>query len=195
MIQILTILNPITFIEENWNINIDNLDYNQWQQYVVEIIGNSNEMAFNYYLDCLNPQIYKDKLYFDTTSFAYKEIIIKYFRRLYTLINYIEYNYWLDKLINKIQDNLIFEYEFKITSKVMKEHPKIDKPKKESKPNKWVKLETEDLFDGHKTYIYENLKTGEQIESDDPNKLEELNAPKKKEKVQKVVSFSFKFNK
>ena len=56
------------------------------------------------------------------------------------------------------------------------------------------------MFTGKTNYIYSNLKTGEEIISDNPNLLEELNKSKeKKNKVTKVLSlpigFSFKLNK
>lgn len=199
MIQILTVLNPINNQEENWNIDIFNLDYLQWEQHLTEIIGNNDEMAFNYYINCLNPQIYKNKLYYDTKSFAYKDIITKYFRRLYTITNYIIYNYWLDKLLERIKENLIFENEF-YNSQKMKDNPhkttNRNKGTKKSTPkNIWIKHETEDLFEGNTIYLYENLKTGEQIESTNPDMLEELNTKKPKQKKQRLVITTFNFNK
>lgn len=198
MIQTLIIFNPVTNTEETWNIEIRNLEYNNWERSLIELKANSNRMAFEYYLNSLNPQIYNDKLYYDTTSVIYNDILNNYFRRLYTITDYIEYNYWFDKLINRIQENIIFEYNFKI-SHTMKEGPVKTKKvsngtKKPTIPNKWVRHETADLFDGKTTYIYENLKTGEQMESDNPDLLNELNAKHKKKTVS-YTKFSFSFSK
>lgn len=198
MIQTLIILNPVTNAEETWNIEIRNLEYNNWERNLIELKANSNRTAFEYYLNSLNPQIYNDKLYYDTTSVIYNDVLNNYFRRLYTITNYIEYNYWFDKLINRIQENIIFEYNFKI-SHTMKEGPVKTKKvsngtKKSTIPNKWIRHETINLFDGKTTYIYENLKTGEQMESDNPDLLNELNAKHKKKTVS-YTKFSFSFSK
>ena len=109
--------------------------------------------------------------------------------------NFKIYNEYVDKLINRHIENILFEFN----NPIPKKKPTNSK-KQKAKPNKWIKAETNDLFTGQIRYIYENLKTGEIITSGNPNLLEELNTKKqKKEKIQqpKVIStegliFNFK---
>lgn len=122
-----------------------------------------------------------------------------YYFYLVKLQNQIIYNKYLDKLIDKHIDNLIFEYYNPIKQIITKASTKIKK--KNTKPNKFIKQVTNDLYTGEEIYIYENIKTGEIIESKNPNLLDELNAPKKKEKSNKVKtkptsldSMTFSFN-
>ena len=107
-----------------------------------------------------------------------------YYFYLVKLQNQITYNKYLDKLIDRHIDNLIFEYYNPIKQITTKANVKIKK--KNTKSNKFIKQTTTDLYTGEEIYIYENLKTGEIIESKNPNLLEELNSPKKKEKSIKV---------
>ena len=58
------------------------------------------------------------------------------------------------------------------------------------------------MFTDKTNYIYSNLKTGDEIISDNPDLLEELNKPKekkKKDKTPKIINlpegFTFKFKK
>ena len=107
-----------------------------------------------------------------------------YYYYLLRLDNQILYNTYIDKLIKRHLDNIIFEYEHPyIKSNIDK--PK-NKPSKKQIPNKFIKQVTTDLFTGETIYIYENFKTGEVIESKNPNLLDELNASKKKERPKKV---------
>ena len=88
---------------------------------------------------------------------------------------------------------------FEFNNPIVKKKPTNSK-KQKSKPNKWIKAITNDIFTGEERYIYENLKTGELITSSNPNLLEELNASKqrkKKENKPTVIStesiiFNFK---
>ena len=75
------------------------------------------------------------------------------------------------------------------------------KIKKKLPENKFIKYTTKDIFTGKETYIYENLRTLEKINVDNPNLLEELNAPKKKKVKKKkevgvpINSMTFSFKK
>ena len=73
--------------------------------------------------------------------------------------------------------------------------PKQEKVKSENKKATWIMHETEDLFNGKKQYLYENLKTGESISSDNPNMLDELKSRKKVKKEPKIINFTINFNK
>ena len=67
--------------------------------------------------------------------------------------------------------------------------------------NKFIKYTTKDIFTEKETYIYENLRTLEKINSNNPNLLEELNTPKKKKIKKKkevgvpISSMTFSFKK
>lgn len=114
----------------------------------------------------------------------YQTKLNNYYFYLSRLQNQILYNKYLDKLINTHNYNLIFEYFNPIKQVTTAASTKIKK--KTKKPNKFIKQITTDLYTGEEIYIYENFKTGEIIESKNPNLLDELNAPKKKEKIKKV---------
>ena len=198
MIQTITYNNPITNTEESLVIDIDSLyiDWAKWQrdQYLL----NNKDLydILNDYindLDCTRE--YKCGRPMMTTYSQYKIIIIEFFKILYKIPGYSIYNEYVDKLINRHVENILFEFNNPIPKKKT-----TNSKKQKSKPNKWIKAETNDLFTGKKRYIYENLKTGEIITSGNPNLLEELNTKKqKKEKIQqpKIIStegliFNFK---
>lgn len=132
-----------------------------------------------------------------TTFLMYKSAMNDYYYYLLKLDNQITYNKYLDALIDKHIQNIIFEYA----------HPynpiKINKKKRNSKkrtiPNKFIKQETIDMFTGERTYFYINPKTGEEYESSNPDFISELKQRKKKEKSPKrgavpisAMTFDFK---
>ena len=100
-------------------------------------------------------------------------------------------------------NNRICEDYVQKTKEFEKSKGKQKKPKKTKVKDEFVKSISTDLFDGTPKYIYSNLKTGQEIISDNPDLLEELNKPKEKKRnvrvSPKVVSlpsgFTFKFNK
>lgn len=135
-----------------------------------------------------------------TTYPMYNIKLSNYYFYLIKLQDQILYNTYLDRLINRHIDNLIFEYEHPMKQIIIK--PSIKTKKKDKIPNKFVKQITNDLFTGEEIYIYENFKTGEIIESKNPDLLDELNAPKKKKKPIKIKTIrvpmeamTFNFNK
>lgn len=197
MIQTITYNNPITNIEESLVLDIDSLYYD----YLTFI----NELAILYIgdiykeldsiltdLDCT--RIFKSGRPMMIQYSQYKINIIKFIRLLNKIPGYSIYNEYIDKLINRHIENILFEFN----NPIVKKKPTQSK-KQKSKPNKWIKAETNDLFTGEKRYIYENLKTGEIITSGNPDLLESLNAskPKKKKEEVKIISkegliFNFK---
>ena len=135
-----------------------------------------------------------------TTFLMYNSTMNNYYYYLLKLNNYITYNKYLDALINRHIQNIIFEYA----------HPynpvKVNKKKRNSKkrtiPNKFIRQETIDMFTGEKKYFYTNPKTGEEYESSNPDFISELTQRKKKEKAPKrsvvpisSMTFNFKKNK
>lgn len=198
MIQTITYNNPITNTEESLVIDIDSLyiDWAKWQcdQYLL-----NNKDLYDILNDFLNDldctREYKCGRPMMTTYSQYKIIIAEFFKILYKIPGYSIYNEYVDKLINRHVENILFEF-----NNPMPKKKTTNSKKQKSKPNKWIKAETNDLFTGEKRYIYENLKTGEIITSGNPNLLEELNTKKqKKGKIQqpKIIStegliFNFK---
>lgn len=120
-----------------------------------------------------------------TNSPHYKEIVERFIRTLFRLpfSEYIFYNFFLNELIKRHQENLAFELDFN-SIQTVKEKP-IKKKKKDKVPNKYIRSETHNLFTGELEYDYTNFATGDSFISPDPNLLEELNSPKKQTKTKK----------
>ena len=151
-------------------------------------------------LDCtrLNK---KGQQLISTEHYSYENTIYLYIRILLRIKNEITYNAYYDILLKRHNANLEFESEYKtpVISKTKK--AKTDKPKKIKVENKFIRKVTIDLFTDKEVYIYFNPKTGEEIESDNPNLLDELNERlKRKSKVKsnnyiKPEHLHFNFNK
>lgn len=182
MIQTITYNNPITNNEESLIIDLD-LIYMDWAKWQIDIglLQNKDLYAIldDYLKDLDCTRIFKSGRPMMINYTQYKIIIAEFFKILYKIPGYSIYNEYIDKLINRHIENILFEFN----NPIVKKKPTQSK-KQKSKPNKWIKAETNDLFTGEKRYIYENLKTGEIITSANPNLLEELNV--KKEKIKKV---------
>ena len=107
--------------------------------------------------------------------------------------NILIQNDYITKIIDFHKNNIIIE----ATRYNNLKKPETKKSKGKSKPNKFVRQVTKDIFTGETVYVYTNLKTGETIKSTDGNKLDELNAKKKakKEKTSYVPmsAMTFKF--
>lgn len=183
MIQNLIFVNPITNQTNNININYPNVDYIYWKSVidcktdkdVIKVLEDKlNNLDCTKEYDCGRPMM--------TTYFNYNSVISDYFYYLYKLNNQLLYNEYINKFINRHIENIVFEYEHPYLDKSTK---KVTKRKK-TPANKFIKYVTFDIFTNEKIYVYENLYTKEQIKSNNPNLLEELNAPKKKER-KKVI--------
>lgn len=203
MIQTITYNNPITNTEESLVLDIDSIHY-EHHDFLLDLQilyeGNiySHLKSILADLDCT--RIYKSGRPMMIEYPQYKITIIKFIKLLNKIPGYSIYNEYIDKLINRHIENILFEFN----NPIIKKKPTNSK-KQKSKPNKWIKAVTNDIFTGEERYIYENLKTGEIITSGNPNLLEELNNKKeKKTKLDKIVpqtdlslnyvSFSFKKN-
>ena len=122
---------------------------------------------------------------FTTTSSRYDELVELYIRFLLKIPykDFILYNYFVDELFKKHQENIAFEEYFNSTQ--VSEAKSTKKTKKDKVPNKYVRSETHNLFTGELEYDYTNFATGDSFISSDPNLLEELNVPKKRVKTKK----------
>lgn len=197
MIQTITYNNPITNNEESLVIDLEiiYIDWNKWQidQYVFH--NKDLYVILEDYLKDLDcTRNYKSGRPMMIQYTQYKIIIAEFLKILNKIPSYSIYNEYIDKLINRHIENILFEFN----NPIVKKKPSQSK-KQKAKPNKWIKAVTNDIFTGEERYIYENLKTGEIITSGNPNLLDELNAPKKKVKevTPKVISsegviFSFR---
>lgn len=134
----------------------------------------------------------------DIYSYAYVNILERYYWYLLHIDNYILYNEYLDKLIVQHKIN-INDFNNNIQTET------IIKTKKKSyntRKNVYVKHIVRNIFTGAVEYEYINHKTEDKIISDNPNLLETLNAKPKKEKKKTYTSiplssmtFSFTKNK
>lgn len=202
MILSLNYVNPINNQQENLKIKYPIVDYIYFKSIKEynndsDLITILNNILKN--LDCTIEYSYgRPRM---TTYPIYTMILSEYYFYLNHIINQFVYNKYIDKVIKRHIDNLIFEYEHPYVPPVSKKKSTIKKNK--LPPNKFFKYVTHDLFTRKEIYIYINPRTKEEINSDNPNMLDELNAPKKKEhkksiKIKKTgvpisaMTFSFK---
>lgn len=126
-------------------------------------------------------------------SQRYKNALSDIYYYVNRLENILIQNEYITKIIDFHKNNIIIE----ATRYNNLKKPETKKSKSKTKPNKFVRQVTKDMFTGETLYVYTNLKTGETIKSTDRNKLDELNA-KKKVKREKSVgvpmsAMTFKF--
>lgn len=185
MIVTITYNNPISNNEEDLVIDIDAIHYEQRDflldlqiLYEGDIYKELNSILAD--LDCT--RIFKSGRPMMIEYSQYKINIAKFLKLLYKIPGYSIYNEYINKLINRHIENILFEFN----NPIVKKKPTNSK-KQKAKPNKWIKAVTNDIFTGEERYIYENLKTGEIITSGNPDLLETLNA-KKEKKTKEVKS-------
>lgn len=202
MILPLNYVNPINNQEEILNIEYPRVDYmsfkstkeyNNDYDLIVILDDIIKELDCTIEYDCGRPKV--------TTFPIYNMTLSEYYFYLSRIINQFIYNNYIDKVIKRHIDNLVFEYEHPYVPPVSKKKSTIKK--KKLPPNKFFKQVTHDLFTGKEKYIYTNPRTGEEIMSNNPNMLDELNASKKKERKKSIkikqtgvpisaMTFSFK---
>lgn len=202
MILPLNYVNPINNQEEILNIEYPRVDYmsfrstkeyNNDSDLIVILDGIIKELDCTIKYDYGRPKV--------TTFPIYNMTLSEYYFYLSRITNQFIYNNYINKVIKRHIDNLVFEYEHPYIPPVSKK--KSTTKKKKLPPNKFFKQVTHDLFTGKEKYIYTNPRTKEEIMSNNPNILDELNASKKKERKKSIkikqtgvpisaMTFSFK---
>lgn len=177
--------NPITNQIDNLDIKDLKLDYFNWKSIINcktdnDIINVLNTKLKE--LDCTKEYSYGRTMM--VNSFIYDTTMSNYYYYLIKLNNQFLYNIYVNKLINRHIKNIIFEYNYPYIENKNKNQNKIKKKKRPI--NKFVKYVTFDMFTNKEIFVYENPFTKEIIESDNPNLLDELNAPKKKERKKSI---------
>lgn len=198
----LMFVNPITEQDSFLVVDYPKVDYMYWRSCIdvkndSDIIAILNDKLKD--LDCTKE--YSCGRPMMTNYFSYTSAISNYCYYLYKLTNQIIYNTYIDKLIDRHIKNIVFEYEHPYVQNHIKDRK--ESKKKKLPHNKFVSYTTLDMFTNKKVYIYENARTKEKIESNNPDLLDELNAPKKKERKKSIkikevgvpisaMTFSFK---
>lgn len=126
-------------------------------------------------LDCTKE--YNGVRFRTTTYPIYSMFLSDYYFYVNKIVNQFIYNEYIDKLIKRHIDNIVFEHDNPYIA-----NTKTNKKKKKSPPNKFVKYTTKDMFTNKSKYVYCNYKTDEQIESDNPDLLDKLNSKVSKRK-------------
>lgn len=191
-------INPFTLTEDVLHINRPNVDALYWYNSIncktdKDIVKVLNDILDR--LDCTKE--YECGRPMMTTFFNYTNAMSDYYYYLLKLNNYITYNKYLDKLIQRHIDNVLFEYEHPYQPK------QVGKKRRNSRnrtiPNKFIKHKTTDLFTGVDKFIYSNPKTGEEYETSNPNFEQEIKRKQTKTKRNKTagvpisaMTFSFK---
>lgn len=198
MIQKLTYNNPITNKEDCIKICYPTIDYAKFKRLrdynndsdLIEILNNILKD-----LDCSRE--YNGVRFRTTSHLIYDTFLSDYYFYLNKITNQFIYNQYVDKLIKRHVDNLVFEYEHPYVENNNKK--KNTNKRKKSPPNKFIKYTTKDIFTNKTKYVYCNYKTDEQIVSDNGDMLDKLNSVKKKSTKSKQIgvpmsamTFSFK---
>ena len=198
----LTYINPINNQQEELKLEYPSIDYMKFKS----IYEYNNDFDLINILDKILKKLdctieYSCGRTCVTTFPIYNMTLSEYYFYLIRINNQFIYNNYIDKLIKRHIDNLIFEYEHPYAPPISKK--KSTTKKKKLPPNKFFKQVTHDLFTDKEKYIYTNPRTREEIISDNPNMLDELNTSKKKERKKSIkikqtgvpisaMTFSFK---
>ena len=180
----ITWINSLTNFEDIFIIEYPIVDAKFWYNIKPytndnDIINILNNLLIN--IDCTKEYSFGRPMM--TTLFNYKDYISKYYYYLTKLNNQFIYNKFIDKLIKRHSDNILFEYKHPYIPKTI-EKKKLSN-KKKFKNNKIIKQETIDMFTRDKIYIFTDIKTGEQYETNNENFIEELNNRNKKKNISK----------
>ena len=183
-----------------YNHKIINYEYLDWIKY---ISGFEKYTPVEYFyqiikeLDCSKINK-KGQQLMSIHHYEYPLLINNAIKVLDRILDYRLYNDLFLYLVSCHERNLEIckEYDEEQRNKQTIKNPKT-RAKKTKIKDEYLKSISTDLFTGKTNYIYSNLKTGDEIISDNPDLLEELNKPKeRKKKTPKVLSlpigFSFK---
>lgn len=185
-----------------YNHNLFNYTYLEWNRYCYELdkYGDNyiNEIFKD--LNCDRYNKYGQQL-ISINDYEYQLLLNNAIRVFDKLNDCLSYNSLFFNLISIHKNNVQVCEEYSTRLKETEIHKTNRKSTKKPKvKDEYLRSVSTDLFTGEPKYIYSNLKTGDEIISDNPDLLEELNKPKeKKKKATKVLSlpigFSFKLNK
>ena len=181
-----------------YNHNLFNYSYLEWNRYCK--YGNNYIYEIFKELNCDRYNKYGQQL-ISINDYEYQLLLNNAIRILDKLNDYLSYNSLFCNLICIHKNNVQICEEYSARPKETETHKTNRKSNKKPKiKDEYLRSVSTDLFTGEPKYIYSNLKTGDEIISDNPDLLEELNKPKeKKKKATKVLSlpigFSFKLNK
>lgn len=195
----ITFINPITNIKDNFCIQYPYVDYFYWKyikntKFDKDIIEILEDILIN--LDCTK-EIDCGRIC-TTNMPRYKNYLSDYYYYIIKFSNQLLYNKYIDKLIKRHIDNIIFEYNNPI---IINNKQKVKRKRKIK--NEYIKNTFKDLFSNDIKYLYANPFTKDEIISDDPNLLNILNNKKdnkknNKKKIKSVgvpielMTFSFK---
>ena len=185
-----------------YNHNLFNYSYLEWNRYCYELDKYGDNYIYEIFkeLNCDRYNKYGQQL-ISVNDYEYQLLLNNAIRILDKLDDYLSYNSLFFNLIRIHKNNIQVCEEYSARPKETEVHKTNRKSNKKPKvKDEYLRSVSTDLFTGNPKYIYSNLKTGDEIISDNPDLLEELNKPKeKKKKSTKVLSlpigFSFKLNK
>lgn len=185
-----------------YNHNLFNYSYLEWNRYCYELDKYGDNYIYEIFkeLNCDRYNKYGQQL-ISINDYEYQLLLNNAIRVLDKLNDYISYNRLFCNLVSIHENNIQICEEYSARPKETEIHKTNRKSNKKPKvKDEYLRSVSTDLFTGQPKYIYSNLKTGDEIISDSPDLLEELNKPKeKKKKATKVLSlpigFSFKLNK
>ena len=185
-----------------YNHNLFNYSYLEWNRYCYELDKYGDNYIYEIFkeLNCDRYNKYGHQL-ISINDYEYQLLLNNAIRFLDKLNNCISYNFLFFSLVRIHNNNIQICQEYSTRLEETKVHKTNRKSNKKPKvKDEYLRSVSTDLFTGQPKYIYSNLKTGDEIISDNPDLLEELNKPKeKKKKATKVLSlpigFSFKLNK
>lgn len=182
-----------------YNHILFNYTYLEWNRYCYELdkYGNNYINEIFKELNCDRYNKYGQQL-ISIDTYEYQLLLNNAIRVLDKLNDCLYYNVLFRNLVNIHETNIQVCKEYFARLEETKIHKTNRKSNKKSKvKDEYLRSVSTDLFTGEPKYIYSNLKTGDEIISDNPDLLEELNKPKeKKKKATKILSlpigFSFK---
>ena len=172
-------MQPIVLNPFNLRIEYPHIDYIDWKYY------NNNLKDVNATLDGILNDIDLRKIYYrqksnksiitDTKSYFYTNKLKQFYYYLLHVYDPFKYNEYLNKLIELHTQNL--EYDELINKKVnTKEKKESNNTRKRKSKNRYYREVKVDMFTGKEMYTYYNPVTKDEIISEDPDMLKDLNA-------------------